>query len=115
MVPGRYGRELARHLRQRPELGLEIIDFLDDGPETAEQICEGAKVLGRCRELDVVLGDRRVTEVVLALPDGDLDLIEELVEICRGIRGTGKLGGDNGYAEAARAANDGLGKAQLLR
>ncbi|TDA70423.1 MAG: hypothetical protein D9V47_01375 [Clostridia bacterium] len=80
---GRYGRELARRLRRRPELGLEVIGFLDDRPETAGQTCEGARVLGPCRELDVVLGDRRITEVALALPEEDLDLIEELVDVCR--------------------------------
>lgn len=80
---GRVGGQLARELLARPDLGREVIGFLDDDPALQHQVIHGIEVLGRPDELGEVAAERQVDQAVIALPEATGSRIRELTESCR--------------------------------
>jgi Undecaprenyl-phosphate galactose phosphotransferase WbaP len=58
-------------LRGEPNLGYEVIGFLDDSPRQAPFCIEGIKVHGRIDRIERYLGMADIHDVVIALPDLD--------------------------------------------
>lgn len=66
---GTLGKRFFRNLKQYPELGYEVVGFLDDYQQWDDMEAGRFKpILGSVRDLDRVLNEELVDEVVLALP-----------------------------------------------
>ncbi|GAE09688.1 capsular polysaccharide biosynthesis protein [Paenibacillus sp. JCM 10914] len=66
---GTLGKRFFRNLKQYPELGYEVIGFLDDYQQWSEQEAKRLKpILGSVGDLQKVLDEKMIDEVVLALP-----------------------------------------------
>lgn len=62
---GRVGVHIDNYFRQNPDFGYHIIGFLDDNPEDSDLQYQ---IIGRISEMDKVLQERKVDEVIIALP-----------------------------------------------
>lgn len=77
------GWRLAERVAAHPELGLDLVAFLDDDPAKRGRRFAGAPVVGTVADLESVLADPRVTEVAVALPESQAELAEMVVLACR--------------------------------
>lgn len=66
---GSIGKRFYRNLLQYPELGYEVVGFLDDFHDCHEVGFENYKpILGRVDELEAILETTLIDEVIIALP-----------------------------------------------
>lgn len=64
---GETGRTLMRHVMAHPELGYEIVGFVDDDPQRLQHIGR-FKPLGTTDELPRLVEELQVDEVIITLP-----------------------------------------------
>jgi len=75
---GARGRELAEAIVQRPELGFDIVGFVDDEPNMPGW--DGIPILGSTREIASVVERYRVDEIMVAhAPSWQENLMSQLV------------------------------------
>ena len=76
---GEHGLSISRELaRSRPQ-GVELIGFVDDDPDKIDVFLDGLPVLGTLSEVLAVADQYHVTEVLVAMPSADPDLVRSLV------------------------------------
>jgi len=80
---GEAGRMVAGEIAGDPELGLEVMGWLDDDPALAEALVLDLPVLGACADLAAVAGEREIDEVILAIPSAPGSVVRRLVRICQ--------------------------------
>lgn len=68
-----------RALRGEPNLGYEVIGFLDETPQQGRTCIEGVKVHGRVDRIERYLSNADIHDVVLALPEHDKASLSSLV------------------------------------
>ncbi len=86
---GSLGRQFYDNLRNYPELGFDIIGFLDDCPEEHPNIeLKYKPILGPIKELDAVLQSMIIDEVIIALPLHAHSVYGGIIALCEkhGIR-----------------------------
>ena len=85
---GDAGATLAREIRGSPDLGREIVGFIDDDPEKRGTVLYGGKVLGNRHDIPSVVREKAVDEAIIAMPSVPPSTIREFSEILRplGIR-----------------------------
>ena len=77
------GQALLQNLKQYPELGYEVIGFLDDYQQWDEIEARRLKpILGSVSDLHKVLNEKLVDEVVLALPLDAHNKYPEIIAAC---------------------------------
>lgn len=80
---GTLGKTFYNNLKQYPELGYEVIGFLDDYQQWEDDDNKRYKpIVGTVDELDVVLNRLMIDEVVLALPLNAHDKYPEIIATC---------------------------------
>ncbi len=75
---GEVGQRFSDMLARYPRLGYRVIGFLDDADATLPE----ASRLGLLSDLDRVLLEREVDEVVIALPNRQMDRLGEVIRCC---------------------------------
>jgi exopolysaccharide biosynthesis polyprenyl glycosylphosphotransferase len=65
---GDLGRQVVERLRHHTEYGFDVVGFLDDDPGKQQRSLHGVPVLGTTQDLEAVVGQRRVDQVIIALP-----------------------------------------------
>lgn len=78
---GGRGRRLLKRLGRHPELGIEVIGYLEDD-SSAEARVDGLPHLGPVADLEAVLHTRVVDEVAVCLPLAALDKLRWVIEVC---------------------------------
>jgi Undecaprenyl-phosphate glucose phosphotransferase len=80
---GRLGKRFYENLRSRPELGFEVVGFLDDFQERHDpEYAHYKPIIGKIDELAQVLERHLIDEVILALPLYAHEKYGEIVAIC---------------------------------
>ena len=80
---GSLGKTFYRKLQNYPELGFEVIGFLDDDQEKHESNSKGYKpIIGRVNELEHILEKMLVDEVVIALPLDAHKKYGSIINVC---------------------------------
>lgn len=62
---GRVGTHIDNYFRQNADFGYRIIGFLDDNPDDSDLQYQ---IIGRITDMDKVLKEKKVDEVIIALP-----------------------------------------------
>jgi FlaA1/EpsC-like NDP-sugar epimerase len=70
-------------LQKNPQVNLIPIGFLDDNPVKMKQQIHGIPVIGSLSDLAKVLDNRRVDEVIIAIPSAPGKVIRMVSDICR--------------------------------
>jgi exopolysaccharide biosynthesis polyprenyl glycosylphosphotransferase len=79
---GNRAARLARAFGHKPDMGMQIVGYLDTDPMVVGQAILGARVLGTLDEITSVLASHVVDEVVLAIPRGMIGVAEKVVRAC---------------------------------
>jgi exopolysaccharide biosynthesis polyprenyl glycosylphosphotransferase len=77
---GDVGRMIADRVRQSPNLGYEVVGFLDDTP--GRRSAAGLPVLGPLAALKQIIRSERIDEVVIALPEASHETMLDLIYEC---------------------------------
>jgi len=80
---GDAGALVVRELQKNPQLNLIPIGFLDDNPVKFKQQIYGIPVIGKITDLAKVLDNRRVDEVIIAIPSAPGKVIRMVTDVCR--------------------------------
>jgi len=76
---GPTGQRLQRKFLIVPTLGLNFVGFIDDDPRKRGAMIERGRVLGTTDQLEQVLGQHKVGEVFVALPEESEDKLMSIV------------------------------------
>jgi exopolysaccharide biosynthesis polyprenyl glycosylphosphotransferase len=80
---GRVGAHVERRLRERPELGLVAVGYLDDDPLPAEEVPErSGPVLGSLDDLRGVLGATGARHVIVAFSSAPDSALNTMSAVC---------------------------------
>ncbi len=79
---GEAGRAVMRSLLAQPDLGYDVIGFLDDHPDKQEKAIGRWAPLGSTRQLGRLLRDGRADLVIIALPWTARTRIADMVALC---------------------------------
>lgn len=71
------GADVARVLRERPNMGLELVGFLSDDDALQGEMIEGFRVLGRPFEIEKLVDGLKIQRIVVASRDRDEDFPAE--------------------------------------
>lgn len=79
---GAAGKDIIREIKNSPELDLNPIGILDDDPRKISKDILSIKVLDKIDKLNKVLKEKRIDEVIIAIPSADRNLIGRIVQTC---------------------------------
>lgn len=79
---GSLGSTFYKNLQLHPELGFEVVGFLDDQKSDRELSDEMPSILGYVSDLQNILQDKLIDEVVIALPLSAHEKYGEIIAIC---------------------------------
>jgi len=79
---GELGRRMVESLQAHREYGFSIVGFLDDDPGKQQRSIQGVPVLGTTQELEAIAAERRIDQVVIALPLAAHHRIVQLIRRC---------------------------------
>lgn len=74
---------VAAEIAAAPELGLELLGWLDDDPALAGSELAEKPVFGASDALAQVAADQPVDEVILAIPSAEGSVVRRLVRVCQ--------------------------------
>lgn len=80
---GRAGLMIAEELKRHPELGVQIVGFIDDALDKQGVHIQGIKVLGPSRMLRQIIHQEEATQIVLAIPSAPGSVIRQLTDAIR--------------------------------
>jgi FlaA1/EpsC-like NDP-sugar epimerase len=80
---GDAGALVVRELQKNPQVNLIPIGFLDDNPVKLRQQIHSIPVIGALGDLAKVLDNRRVDEVIIAIPSAPGKVIRMVSDVCR--------------------------------
>ena len=74
---------MLRDIRRDPGLGLRVVGLIDDDPRRRGLSLHGLVVLGGGDDIPHLVETRSATQVLLAIPSADSDLIRRVAERCK--------------------------------
>jgi len=80
---GQTGRKLASQLRRAPEMGIQVVGFLDDREGLPGTSVDGIPVLGDFLSLDRLLAQGRARRLYIALPQVPRRTVLDILDVCR--------------------------------
>ena len=82
MGAGDAGAMIAREMRDRPQLGLIPVGFVDDNKQKHGVRIHGVPVLGGRDQIAQFAREHDVAEVIVAIPTASGSAIREILELC---------------------------------
>lgn len=81
---GEVGRTVLRTIIARPELGFQIVGFVDDHPERGAMDIGPLRALGRLDQIPAILSGKTIDEVIITLPWSNHQRVLDIVQQCEG-------------------------------
>ena len=79
---GEVGRAVMGSIMARPELGYQVVGFVDDDPERGQRDLGRFRALGSIDALPRLLAQRQIDEVIVALPWRSIERIMQVMSLC---------------------------------
>lgn len=76
---GSAGSLLQREIQGRPDLGLNIVGFLDDRPQLRGRTIGGVPVLGASDQLSQIVEARDIQEIIVAMPSAPMETVRRIL------------------------------------
>ena len=83
---GDAGNLVVKELRQRPDLGLNVVGFVDDDPKKYLSAMQGVRVLGDTSRLAEIARKKRVDEAIITIANASSKDIRRIQEACEGAK-----------------------------
>lgn len=77
---GESGMIICSELLRHPEMGLEIVGFLDDNPQKQRMRIKGIEVLGKIEDLPLISSGEKIDEIIIAMPSESGNTIRRIME-----------------------------------
>jgi len=84
---GRTGQMVLERIRKNKNMGYEPVGFLDDDAAKLGEKIGGVIVLGKLSEIESWVKEKRVEDVVIAMPGVAREKLLEVVALCEGVVG----------------------------
>ena len=78
---GEVGRTIAARIQRAPELGYQVVGFVDDDPKAAPP--DGSRMLGTIEDLNTLVDQEAIDEVIIALPEASHQKILDIISRCQ--------------------------------
>ncbi|MHB9032539.1 MAG: sugar transferase [Anaerolineae bacterium] len=111
---GEVARSLLRAFYARPELGYQVIGFLDDDPVRSKTPIGRFAALGTTDLLEHLIADMQADEVVITLPWSAHGKIVDMIDLCEAHRVAVRIVPDLYQMTLSRVAMDNLNGIPLL-
>ena len=83
---GDGGVIVARELKKyQAKLKTRLVGFIDDDPHKQKQVIQGLPVLGTREKLHEIVEEKKVEEIVIAIPSASYRELRELIKLCEGL------------------------------
>jgi FlaA1/EpsC-like NDP-sugar epimerase len=82
MGAGSAGAMMVRELRENPQIGIEVVGFVDDDPLKRDMRIHGVPILGTHHDIPRLVRQHNVHQVIIAMPSVAGKTIRKVVEIC---------------------------------
>lgn len=80
---GELGRKFHKTVKQNPEMGFEVVGFLDDFRKGHDELQTNlSPIIGQIKDLDIILDDRIIDEVIIALPLSAHNKYGQIIDVC---------------------------------
>ncbi|MGH7568621.1 MAG: NAD-dependent epimerase/dehydratase family protein [Gemmatimonadales bacterium] len=76
---GEHGLSIGRDILKSGLAGVDLVGFLDDDPAKIGAALNGARVLGPLRDVLAIAEQHQVSEVIVAMPSADSDLVQSFI------------------------------------
>ncbi len=80
---GESGHLVLREIRRNPQMGLDVVGFVDDDPTKQRLYIQGVRVLGHVDEIPQMVKQYRVQRVLIAIPTATGDEMRHIVDVCQ--------------------------------
>jgi FlaA1/EpsC-like NDP-sugar epimerase len=81
---GDAGAMAARELKKHEStLGTRLVGFIDDDPNKRKQVIHGLPVLGTRDDLPVIVEERGIKEIVIAMPSAPYSEQRKIINLCK--------------------------------
>jgi FlaA1/EpsC-like NDP-sugar epimerase len=80
---GDAGALVVRELQKNPQLNQVPVGFLDDNPAKQKQSIYGVPVVGSISDLSKTIENRKVDEVIIAIPSAPGRVVRIVADVCR--------------------------------
>ena len=81
---GNAGNLVAKELKQRIDLGLDVVGFVDDDPFKFNTVIKGLKVLGNTSQIPEIAKKHNIDEAIITMANASSKDIRRIVDICEG-------------------------------
>jgi FlaA1/EpsC-like NDP-sugar epimerase len=83
---GIAGALAVKELQNNMQLGIEPIGFVDDDPSKLGKRIHGVPVFGRLQDIPRIVRERKISEVIIAMPAVSGKVVREVVQLCREVK-----------------------------
>ena len=81
---GDAGNAVLKELKQRADLGMFVVGFVDDDPKKKGTNIQGVRVLGDTSLIPEIAAARAVSEAIITIANASSKDLRRIVEICEG-------------------------------
>ena len=82
---GRAGVMVAKEVMQKPQVGINVVGFVDDDPAKIGTIIQGQRVLGNTASLRKIVTEKNVEQAVITIASSSGASIRQIVKACEDI------------------------------
>jgi len=83
MGAGKAGAMIIREIKRNPQLGINVIGFVDDDPNKHNMVIHGAKILGNKEYIPQLVNKYAIDEIIIAMPSVHGKQVRSVVDTCR--------------------------------
>lgn len=81
---GAAGEKVLREIIENPDVGYEVVGFLDDKRDKRNRSLHGVPVIGPVRSLPATAKTLQINEILIAIPSSSGSQMRQVVDLCKG-------------------------------
>ena len=79
---GDAGEMVIRQMISHPEYGYLPVGFIDDDSGKKGKVIHGIPILGERRDIDLLASEKKIEEIIIAIPSAQGSVVRQVVEEC---------------------------------
>jgi len=79
---GDAGNMVIKELKQRTDLGIDVVGFIDDDPRKFHTVIQGIKVLGNTAQIPDIVKKLKIEEAIITIANASSKDIRQIIGVC---------------------------------